>query len=132
MSLSSFSLVLGVFFYVFGFPLVFSDQQHLDWRKRFLRDENMLRIFATALIMLAVATLRTQWRITADAGGIVIAIAWMVLLKGFFMAWWPRRYSLMSSRLEAAFQRTPQMTAFVGFLMVLIGALFTYFGFILS
>jgi hypothetical protein len=79
-----------------------------------------------------VTTLRFEWRITADVRGTVVAVAWMVLIKGFFMAWWPRQYSLCSSRVESILQQTPQMTAFAGFLMVLLGALFTYAGFILS
>jgi hypothetical protein len=133
MSLSSFSLVIGVLLYVFGFPLVFSDESFMEWKKKVLKDENMLRIAGAAITAMAVTTLRYQWRITQDGEGVIIAVAWMVLAKGLFVAWWPRKYAALRERWfqkldggEGAF------IAFWGFLMVLLGAVFTYFGLLLA
>ncbi len=128
MSLSSFSLVVGVFCYVFGFPLVFCDEKHLAWRKKFLRDENMMRMIGMAFTMVAAITLRRQWVISGDGEGLVVAVAWFVFAKSLFMAWWPAKYSKMRKRYEEYFFDTPAIQMFVGFLMVLTGALFTYLG----
>lgn len=131
MSLSSFSLVIGVFFYVFGFPLVFSDEKHLAWRRKFLKDENMLRLIAVAIISVAVTTLRRQYAVSADGEGAIVLIAWIVLLKGLFMAWWPARFGAYREKIEDSLLDSAAMQMFVGFLMVILGALFTYMGFIL-
>ncbi len=128
MSLSGFSLVVGVFCYVFGFPLVFCDEKHLTWRKKFMKDENMMRIIGMAFTMLAAITLRRQWVISGDGEGLIVAVAWFVLAKSLFMAWWPAKYSKMRERYEEYFFDTPAIQMFVGFLMVLGGALFTYLG----
>lgn len=132
MSLSSFSLVIGVYFYVFGFPLVFSDEKHLNWIKKFLKDENMLRLAAIAVISVAVTTLRRQWNISPDGEGLMIAIAWVVLVEGLVMAWWPATIMKIKSRMIDAMMGSPGMQSFVGFVMVLLGALFTYLGLILA
>ena len=132
MTLAAFSLIIGSICYVFGFPLVFSDASHLEWRKKMLKDENSLRVIGTLVIALAVTTLKYNYRITPDAEGIVIAVAWLALLKGLFIAWWPKTYSRIRMRLEDRFFGSPAMQAFMGFVMVLLGALFTYFGLILA
>lgn len=132
MSLSSFSLILGVLCYVFGFPFVFSDSKYLAWRKKFLRDEGSLRLFATVVVAIAVTTLRRQWEITPDAEGLVIFLAWVTLLKGLFIAWWPSVYSDVRGPLEKFFFGTQTMQMFSGFVMVLLGAFFTYLGLVLA
>jgi hypothetical protein len=132
MSLSAFSLVIGVFSYVYGFPLVFSDASHLEWRKKLLKDENILRVVGTAFIALSVTTLRWNWRITADGEGFIVAVAWLTLAKALFMAWWPKSFSRIENRIDDKFFSSPQMLAFQGFVMVLLGALFTYMGLILA
>jgi hypothetical protein len=132
MSLSSFALVIGVFFYVFGFPLVFSDDKHLQWRKKLLKDENMLRLLGTALLMISVTTLRYHWRITADGEGAVIVIAWLTFAKSLFMAWWPAKFSAIASKMDAMLLTDESgMQMFTGFVMVLLGAMFTYLGLLL-
>jgi hypothetical protein len=132
MSLSSFALVIGVFCYVFGFPLVFSDDKHLQWRKKLIKDENMLRLLGTALLMISVTTLRYHWRITPDGEGAVIVIAWLAFLKSLFMAWWPARFSVIASKMDGVLLADSSgMQMFTGFVMVLLGALFTYLGLLL-
>lgn len=132
MSLSSFTLTLGVLYYVYGFPLVFADEKHVIWRKKMMKDENILRFLGTLLIILAVNTLRRQSELTVDGEGFVVLIAWLALLKGLFIAWWPAQYSkLMESINDTVFDsQASQM--FLGFVCVLIGALFTYLGLVLA
>lgn len=132
MSLSSFSLMLGVYGYLYGFPLVFSEEQHLIWRKKMLADENILRLLGTAFIMASVTTLRYNWRITVDGEGIVITIAWLTFLKSLFMVWWPRRFALLITKVETKIFATKHMQMFVGYIVVLLGALFTYFGLVFA
>ena len=131
MSLSSFSLVIGVFFYVYGFPLVFSDETYVVWWKKLTKDQNMLRILATAFIAISVTTLRYHWRITPDGEGIIVTVAWIVFLKSIFVAWWPAMFVKLHGRSYDYLLAVPSLQAFAGFLMVLLGALFTYFGLIL-
>lgn len=132
MALSSFALLLGVFFYVFGFPLVFSDSQHLQWREKMLKDENALRVLGTILIALTVTTLRYHFQISPDGEGIVIAIAWLSLAKGLFMAWWPRHFMGIIARFEGFLFDSSTMQVFTGCVMVLLGALFTFLGLVLA
>lgn len=131
MALSSFALILGVFCYVFGFPLVFCDDEHLAWREKMLKDENMLRLVGLAFTTIAAVTLKRQWQISSDGEGIIVTIVWLTLFKSLFIAWWPGRYTVFRQRAEAAFFDTPAMRMFVGFIMVLLGALFTYIGILL-
>ena len=132
MSLSAFSLVIGVFCYVFGFPLVFSDSSHLEWRRKLLKDENMLRVLGTAFIAISVTTLRWNWRLTPDAEGFIVVVAWLTFLKALFMAWWPKIFSHVGTVIEEKIFSSQVTLAFVGFVMVLMGALFTYLGLILA
>lgn len=132
MSLSSFSLILGVLFYVFGFPLIFSDEKHLTWRRKFLKDENMLRLIAVFVIAVAVTTLKRQYTISADGEGAIVLIAWIVLLKGLFMAWWPRNFGQYREMMEDSLLDSPAMQMFTGCIMVILGALFTYLGIMLA
>lgn len=132
MALSSFALILGVFFYVFGFPLVFSDSAHLEWREKILKDENALRIIGTILIALAVTTLRYHFRISPDGEGVVITIAWISLAKGLLMAWWPRHFMRMTARVEGFLFDSSTMQIFTGCVTVLLGALFTFLGLVLA
>ncbi len=132
MSLASFSLIIGVFFYVFGFPLVFLDEQHLAWRRKFLKDENMLRLISVGVLSIAVTTLRRQYQISPDAEGAVVFIAWIVLLKGVCMALWPASFGVYRAKMEVVMLSSEGMQVFAGFVMVLLGALFTYLGFMLA
>ncbi len=131
MSLSSFALILGVFFYVFGFPMVFCDEHHLTWRKKILQDSNLMRIAGMAFAMIAAVTLKRQWVISQDGEGFVVAFAWIVLLKSLFIAWWPGTYARFRDHWEQFLFDTPAMQVFLGFVMVLVAALFTYLGILL-
>ena len=131
MSLSSFALVLSVFFYVFGFPLVFCDENYAVWRKKILKDGNMVRIIGMAFTMIAAVTLRQQWKVTYDGEGLVVLFAWVTLLKSIFMAWWPKYYEGFRSYVEDEYLAIPAVSVIAGFLMVLLGAIFLYFGILL-
>lgn len=131
MSLSSFSLILGACFYVFGFPMVFLDEKFLAWRKKIVRDENTLRLAALAVIAVAVTTLRRQWDVSADGEGLIVLLAWIVLIKGALMALFPAAVGRTKEKMEKMLLGTQAMQMFVGFVMVLLGALFTYMGLLL-
>ncbi len=131
MSLSSFSLILGVFFYVFGFPLVFLSEKYLSWQRKILKDENAMRLVGTGFVMVAALTLRRQWHVSADAEGGVVLVAWCVLLKSIFIAWWPSQFKNIRNLFEDLLVDIPALQIFVGCLMVLLGALFTYLGLLL-
>lgn len=132
MSLSSFALILGVVCYVFGFPLVFSDEKHLAWRRKFLKDENILRLVAVGVISVAVTTLKRQYQVSPDGEGAVVLIAWIVLIKGLVMAWWPATFAKYREMIEDSLLDSQAMQMFTGFVMVLLGAFFTYLGLILA
>ncbi len=132
MSLSSFSLIIGVFFYVFGFPLVFSDEKHLAWRRKFLKDENILRLIGVFVISLAVTTLKRQHAVTGDGEGAIVLIAWITLFKGLFMSWWPKTFGTFREKIEDSLLDSSAMQMFTGFVMVILGALFTYLGLVLA
>lgn len=131
MPLSSFALILGVVFYVFGFPLIFSDDKHIAWRRKFLKDDNVLRLIAVVVISVAVTTLRRQHAVTPDAEGAMVLIAWIVLIKGLVMAWWPATFGRYREMMEQSLLDTEGMQIFTGFLMVVLGAFFTYLGIVL-
>lgn len=131
MSLSSFALILSVFFYVFGFPLVFCDENYAAWRRKILKDGNMVRIIGMAFVMIAAVTLRRQWRMSGDGEGLVVLFAWIILFKSLFMAWWPKYYEGLRSYVEDEYLAIPAVSVIAGFLMVLLGAIFLYFGILL-
>ncbi len=91
----------------------------------------MLRLIAVTVISVAVTTLRREHSISPDGEGVVVLIAWIVLLKGLFMAWWPARFGAYREKIEGVLLDSAAMQMFVGFLMVILGALFTYMGFVL-
>lgn len=131
MSLSSFSLILGAYFYVFGFPLVFSDAKFIAWVKKFTKDENALRLIAVVMISIAVTTLRRQSLLTMDGEGLIVLLAWLVLFKGLVFAWWPAAVLRMTNTMTKTVFASQGLLAFAGFSMVLLGALFTYLGILL-
>lgn len=132
MSLASFSLILGACCYVFGFPLVFSNEKHLAWRREVVKDENALRLMALVLLSVAVTTLRYQYRIAWDGEGILVFFAWVTFFKGLFMAGWPATFGNVAEVIESHVMSNQAMEMFAGFIMVLLGALFTYLGLILA
>jgi hypothetical protein len=131
MALSSFSLVLGVFCYVAGFPLIFCNEKHLQWRRKFFQDENMVRAVGAVLSAVVVTVLRRQWHITPDAEGVMVALAWILLLTGLFAAWWPDRYIRLRSRWEDILFDYRGVQIIVGFVLVILAAGFTSLGLLL-
>ena len=132
MSLASFALVIGVFCYVYGFPLVFGDDKHIAWRKKMMNDENMLRFAGALFLSVAVTTLKYQWRMTADGEGLMVAVAWIVFVKAVLLALWPSMYASLTERWVDAVFDNMHLQGFVGFVAVLLGALFTYMGLVLA
>ena len=131
MPLSSFALILGAFFYLSGFPMVFLSQKFLVWQRRMFKDETMLRVISTAFVMISVITLRRQWQISADGEGFVVLFAWCVLLKSLFVAWCPLMFSELRERIADRLSDVPALELFAGIFLVLLGAVFTYFGVLL-
>lgn len=132
MSLSSFTLIVGAFCYVFGFPLVFSDSKFVAWIKKLIKDETSLRIMALPIVAIAVTTLRRQWEVTPDGEGAIVVLVWLTLLKGLAYAWFPAQIVKFRSGIDAFLFGDQSMQMFTGFVMVLLGALFTYLGLILA
>lgn len=132
MSLASFSLILGIACYVFGFPMVLSDSKHLSFRKKFLRDENNLRLISIFSLSIAALTLRGQSIITPDGEGLVIFFAWLALIEGALMALVPGWYAHMKDRTGKALVKTEAGMTFWGFVFILCGAFFTYMGMVLA
>ncbi len=131
MSLSSFCLVLGVFFYVFGFPLVFCDERYAVWRKNIMKDTNLVRIIGMAFAMIAVTTLRRNFALSLDVRGFVVAFAWLLFFKSIGMAWWPDVYEKWHRTFEKKFLRREASQVIAGTLLVVLGAWFTYLGILL-
>ena len=131
MHVSTFALVLGVMWYVQGFPLVFSDKQVTAWRKKVMKDETALRYMGLFWSVLAVLVLKTQPHFTPDADGLLVVVAWIILVKGLFTAWWPDQYSEMRLNLEKTWLKTHESHMTLGVIMIGVGAFFTYLGLIL-
>ena len=132
MSLSTFSLILGALYYIIGFPLVFTDKKFVEWLNAILKDEDTLRLIAFPVICIAVAILGRQSAITPDAEGLLVALAWITLLKGLAMVWWTTNVRAMKNIiLDAVLSSHVTQIAFGSFLVVL-GACFTYLGLIVT
>jgi heme/copper-type cytochrome/quinol oxidase subunit 2 len=132
MSLASFSLVLGVLCYVFGFPLVFGDEKHVAWRKKMMNDDNMLRVFGAVFLALSVSVLKYQYRVTPDGEGLMVALAWVTFVKSAIISLCPGHYSAFATHWMDMVYDNSHLQAFLGFMMVLFGALFTYLGLMLA
>jgi hypothetical protein len=132
MSLSSFALILGAIYYVIGFPLVFTDKKFGEWLDRTLKNEDTLRLIAFPFIGIAVTILGRQSAITPDAEGLLVALAWITLLKGLMMVWWTTEFSRMKDA-SIDFVLSSYATQIIfGSLLVILGAFFTYLGLIVA
>ncbi|MSR67836.1 hypothetical protein EXS65_03380 [Candidatus Peribacteria bacterium] len=131
MSLSSFCLVLGVFFYVFGFPLVFCDERYALWRRKIMKDSNLVRIIGMAFAMIAVTTLRRNFALSFDIRGFVVVFAWLLFFKSIAMAWWPEAYEKWHRAFEKKFLHREASQIIAGISLVLLGAWFSYLGILL-
>jgi hypothetical protein len=131
MSLSTFALVIGVTWYVMGFPLVFSEKRVTTWRKRMMKDETVLRYMGVLWAVLAVLALKHQSSLTPDADGLIVLIAWIILVKALFISWWPEQYSQLRMNFEQKWFRTHESHMTLGVVMLALGAFFTYLGLIL-
>lgn len=132
MALSSFSLILGVFCYVAGFPLIFCNEKHLQWRRKFFQDENMVRAAGAVLTALVVTVVRRQWQVTPDAEGIMILWAWILLFVGLFGAWWPHRFIKVRAHWEDILFDYRGVQVIVGFVLIILAAGFTSMGLLLA
>lgn len=131
MAISSFSLILGVFCYVAGFPLIFCNEKHLRWRRKFLQDENMVRVAGAVLAALTVTVVRRQWLVTPDIEGAMVFVAWLLLLEGLFAAWCPDRFIRLRARWEDILLDYTGAQITLGFVLIFLAAGFTYLGLIL-
>ncbi len=131
MALSTFALVLGVIWYVVGFPLVFNEKRATAWHKKILKSETVLRYTGIIMAVLAILALKTQWHYTPDADGIVVVVAWATLVKALFIAWWPEQYSQMRTGFEHQWLKTHESHMTLGVVLIALGAFFTYLGLVL-
>jgi len=132
MSLASFSLILGVFCYVFGLPMVMGDDKHLQWRSKLLKDVNSIRMLSLLLLAIAVTALKRQSDITADGEGLMVAFVWLALLEGAVMAIFPAWYVRLKSQTSDRMMSSDGATMFFGVVAILFGAFFTYMGVVLA
>lgn len=130
MTLSSFAMVIGIACYLIGFPLIFSEARTIAWKKKFFKDDVALRLSGAICTIIAGVLLRRQWAITGDAEGLVVFVAWLVLVKGVITTWWPETCMSVLSWEEKT-MRAPVWKVVYGVVLVLIGGLFTYFGIVL-
>jgi hypothetical protein len=131
MSLAVFSLTLGVFCYAAGFPMVMNDRKHIAWRKKLLSDDNVIRALSVALAVIALATLKMQWEVTPDGEGVMVFLAWLLLLESAFMLLFPSRYGAMKLQAMKVLMPNDATQSFFGFVAILVGALLTYMGLML-
>lgn len=131
MTLSSFCLIVGVFLYAVGFPLVFLDSKHTTWRKKLVRDEFTLRLIGIAVAALCITTLKLQWEVSPDGEGFVVAIVWIGLLKGALLAWFPSWVTKIEVWIEDTLLGSEGAQIFTGLITILIAAFFTYLGLVL-
>lgn len=127
MPVASFALILGVIAYLFGLPLLFAERDAVAWRKKFLKDDVSIRIIGGAIVVLAALTLKTKWDVSADAEGLVVFLAWLTLIKGLFVTWWPAHYAQLLQWEDKHFD-APAWQMLFGLLVILFGALLTYLG----
>lgn len=132
MSLASFSLILGALYYVIGFPLVFTDKKFVEWMSTMLKDEDMLRIIAFPVICIAVTTLGRQSAVTPDAEGLLVALAWITLLKGLALVWWTTNVRSMKNKVLDVILSSQAAQITFGSVLVVLGACFTYLGLIVA
>jgi len=111
--------------------MVLGDRKHLAWRKRFLGDENSIRLLSVVGLSLAALTLKYQSIITPDGEGIVVFVAWLALLEGILMALTPAWYVRMKAQAGKALVKNESGQMFWGVIWVLAGAFFTYMGMVL-
>lgn len=131
MALSGFALTLGVLLYLIGLPLIFTEFEAVAFRRRFLKDEMALRIVGALLIILAVTTLRRQWKITDDLEGLMVFVVWLTFLKGIITAWWPKQCATLTTSILDGKFHAPVWQVSLGVIMVLLAAGFTWLGIML-
>ena len=131
MSLAVFSLLLGVFFYAAGFPMVMGDKKCASWRTKFLADTNAIRMASVVLLSVTAATLKYQWELTQDGEGLIVLLAWVTMLEGACMLLFPEWYGQMKSKFLKMVTGSDAAQSFWGFVAILLGAFFTYMGIML-
>lgn len=107
------------------------DAKHAAWRKKLVRDEYLLRLIGVVLAVVCIATLNRQWEISPDGEGLVVAIVWITLIKAAILAWFPSWETKLKTWAEDTFLSTEGMQVFVGLVVILIAAFFTYLGLVL-
>ncbi len=129
MELSTFSLLAGLSCYLVGLPLLLTEKKALAWLKSYLKgNDPLVAIVGAVLFLVAVLTLKENWRVTSDAEGLVTLVAWVALVKGLFIAWQPKEYAKLSLHVLTKHR----LELLYGFLAVVWGALLTYLGFVLD
>ena len=131
MSLSAFSLICGVTLYMWALPMLFLDKKAGVWRKRLMNSEDGMRVVGWVFAAIAVLALKTQYRLSADAEGFLVVVAWLMLVKSVIIAWFPGWYIGTFVKMKEDMTSTATAQMFFGFLMVAVAAFFTYLGVVL-
>ncbi len=126
MTLPAFAMTLGVMCYLIGFPLIFSEKKAVAWIKKWCKDAVTIRAAGAILTVLSLLVLKMNWRLMWDAEGLIVFLAWLTLVKGVFLAWWPD----VPSKILMNFL-SPATAMLLGFALLVWGALLTFLGFIL-
>ncbi len=119
-------MTLGVVCYLLGFPLIFSEKKTVSWLKKWMKDDISLRLIGALIAILAILLLKMKWTLSWDAEGLVILLAWLTLIKGIFLTWWPD----IPAKTALSFL-TPATALLAGFALIVWGALLTFLGFVL-
>ncbi len=130
MSIAAFSLIFGVYCYLFGLPMLFAEREAVAWRKKLLKDDVSLRLLGGAAVVVCALALKTKWFVTQDAEGIVVVLAWLGLLKGLLITWWPAHFAQMVQWEEKQFDG-PFWQMLFGLAAIMVGAFLTYLGLVL-
>lgn len=124
MDLSTFAYIIGPLELLIGIPLLIKPDTAAKWVLDFVKNHTLMRVLGAVLTVIGVLVLADDYSIGSDAAGLLRLVAWIVLIKGVFLAWYPEKAGELSERHLSV----PAMRFVAGFIAVIIGVLFMVAG----
>lgn len=127
MELDTFAYTIGIMELLIGLPLLFYSKQAMKWFDAFLKDDTSVRLLGTLLAILGALVLIDGYEVSLDPEGLIRLVAWLCMLKGIMLTWWPKT----AMQMKKNWFKGDTMATLGGTLGVAIGCLLMYGGSIL-
>jgi len=91
MELITFAYIIGTLMLLVSVPLLLSSTKTVAFMKKAIEDDVNIRTYGGLYTIVAVLVLIEGYEIGTDAAGLLTLLAWILLIKGLVVCWYPQK-----------------------------------------